>query len=318
MDSITQAAFGAVVAQCIAGRELGPRAALLGAACGTLPDLDVVISYADPVAQMTYHRTWSHSLFWLSVATPVVWLLARWTVFWRKAGRMALLAIWLSFITHPVLDAFTVYGTQMLLPFSDYPVSIGSVFIIDLLVTLPLLAALIAARKGQRTLWLQGSLVIVSAYLMLTLVVQQRLETGAIKTTGGNAASIKAIPAAFNPLRWRLLWVRDGQHCDQFVAATGTATADGWQCYRQQRELLASLSAHWPVERMQWFTHGFYAINQVGGDVVLSDIRMGVEGFYIFRFVVGHEEQGSIVAVQARQLPPRRPGWNDMQRAWGL
>ena len=66
---------------------------------------------------------------------------------------------------------------------------------------------------------------------------------------------------------------------------------------------------------MQWFTHGFYAINQVGEDVVLSDIRMGVEGFYIFRFVVGHEEQGSIVAVQARQLPPRRPGWNDMQRA---
>ena len=59
------------------------------------------------------------------------------------------LLVWLALITHPLLDAFTVYGTQFWLPFSDYPVGIGSVFIIDPLFTTPLLAGLTAARWRQ-------------------------------------------------------------------------------------------------------------------------------------------------------------------------
>ena len=30
--------------------------------------------------------------------------------------------VWLCLVTHPLLDAFTVYGAQILLPVSDYPV----------------------------------------------------------------------------------------------------------------------------------------------------------------------------------------------------
>ena len=54
----------------------------------------------------------------------------------------------LTLLAHPVLDAFTVYGTQLLLPFSDYPAGLGSIFIIDPLFTVPLLAGLAAYRVG--------------------------------------------------------------------------------------------------------------------------------------------------------------------------
>ena len=66
MDSITQAVLGASIQGALLGRWQGRRALLYGAMLGTLPDLDVIIDYGDAVADMTYHRGFSHSLFVLS------------------------------------------------------------------------------------------------------------------------------------------------------------------------------------------------------------------------------------------------------------
>ncbi|XOT98672.1 metal-dependent hydrolase, partial [Alcaligenes pakistanensis] len=44
-------------------------------------------------------------------------------------------------ITHPLLDAFTSYGTQLLWPLAATPATWSSIFIIDPLYTLPLLIA---------------------------------------------------------------------------------------------------------------------------------------------------------------------------------
>lgn len=56
MDSVTQAALGAAVAGLIAGKKCSPKVLLAGAALGTLPDLDVLIHYGDPVSDMVKHR----------------------------------------------------------------------------------------------------------------------------------------------------------------------------------------------------------------------------------------------------------------------
>lgn len=75
MDSITQALLGATVHASLLGRWQGRKALLYGAVLGTLPDLDVVIDYGDAVADMTYHRGFSHSLLVLSLlAVALAWL----------------------------------------------------------------------------------------------------------------------------------------------------------------------------------------------------------------------------------------------------
>ena len=62
MDSLTQIALGScVAAACVPGPHRR-KAALLGAALGTVPDLDVFVDYGDPVANFTMHRGFSHSL----------------------------------------------------------------------------------------------------------------------------------------------------------------------------------------------------------------------------------------------------------------
>ena len=78
MDSITQAVLGASIQGALLGRWQGRKALLYGAMLGTLPDLDVVIDYGDAVADMTFHRGFSHSLFVLTgVALLLTWLTRR-------------------------------------------------------------------------------------------------------------------------------------------------------------------------------------------------------------------------------------------------
>jgi len=53
--------------------------------------------------------------------------------------------VYAVFATHVLLDSVTVYGTQIFWPLSEYPVSIGSIFIIDPAYTLPLIVGVIVA-----------------------------------------------------------------------------------------------------------------------------------------------------------------------------
>ncbi|MEO1595356.1 MAG: metal-dependent hydrolase [Pseudomonadota bacterium] len=318
LDSLTQAALGAAVGHLVAGRELGPRAALMGAVCGTLPDLDVLVRYADPVTAMTVHRSWSHSWFWLTLASPVVWLLLRPLPGFRGGGWPMLLAIWLAFVTHPLLDCMTIYGTQALQPFSDYPISVGSVFIIDPVFSVPLAVALVLAlrRPARRRHVLSIALAFCASYLALSSGLQARLERSAALAAPAGASSVKATPTPFNTLRWRLLRLSSDGHCDQFVYAWQRPQPARWRCYPQQREFEDGLGNHAPYQRMRWFTHGWYALRRDGDALVLTDLRMGSEGFYIFRFVLGEVGDDGVRPVPARQLTPPRPELRAFARAY--
>jgi len=172
MDSLSQAVLGASVGGVVMGRTLGRSALLGGALLGTLPDLDVLIDYGDAVANFTEHRGFSHSLLVLLPASLLLaWLLQRWRPaislwrWWAFTG--------LCLLTHPLLDAFTTYGTRLFWPLGD-PVAISSIFIIDPLYTLPLLVAVIVAlvRPPAMTALVTG-LTLSSLYLCWSLVAQQ-------------------------------------------------------------------------------------------------------------------------------------------------
>jgi inner membrane protein len=78
VDSITQAALGAAVAEAGMGRRLGNKAIVWGVALGTLPDLDVVFNlWLDHIQELELHRGWSHSLLVIAIASPFFgWLIA--------------------------------------------------------------------------------------------------------------------------------------------------------------------------------------------------------------------------------------------------
>jgi len=272
MDSLTHIALGAAVGTAVLGRKVGPRAALWGAACGTLPDLDVLVSHGDPVRDFTFHRTESHSLFWLTVASPALaWLIAR---LQRSAGatfREWLPLVWLTLITHPLLDALTVYGTQLLLPFSDYPVGVGSVFIIDPLYTVPLVVGMAAALRlrskdpARAARWNAAGLVASTLYLGWTVAAQSHVEAIVHRSLAASHivdGRVLVTPTPFNSILWRVVVMDDdGYHEGYYSLLDDVASAD-FEFHLSQRSLLEPVRDAWNAQRLAWFSKGFYMVSE--------------------------------------------------------
>ena len=85
MDSVTQIALGSSVGYALLGGKIGRRALIVGAAFGTLPDLDVLIDFGGAVENFVFHRSFSHSLLIQGLLSPFF----AWCLFY-KAGRSLL------------------------------------------------------------------------------------------------------------------------------------------------------------------------------------------------------------------------------------
>jgi inner membrane protein len=328
MDSVTQILLGASTAALVAPAGHRRRALLLGAALGTLPDLDVLIRYGDPVKDFTFHRGFSHSLLVLPWVAVALWglLLAAWPQ--ARAHRWRwLFAFQLALLTHPLLDACTVYGTQLFWPLDEAPVMIGSIFIIDPLYTIWLLVGAIAAwrlREHARAgFWLGTGLFLSTAYLGWSLYAQWHIEHAArldLAKRGVIYDRLLVVPAPLNTVAWRIVVIRpDGDYHEGWFSFLAGGRDISLQRYPGRRDLLQPLHNEWDVQRLRWFTRGHLAAEQIGDRVVIKDLRMGEEGAYVFRFVVGEQRDGRIVPVPAEQLPwPLRADRAQFERLWRL
>ncbi len=293
MDSLTQLALGAAVGVAAMGRRTAVwKAALWGGIAGTLPDLDALIDYGDAVANMTYHRTESHSLFWLTVVSPLLAGLA--ARVHRDLGqfRRWWLAIWLALVTHPLLDTMTVYGTQLLLPFTDHPYGVGSIFIIDPLYTVPLLAGVGVAlsRRAHAGLpWNAGALVLSTLYLAWSAAAQgqvREVAQASLAARGITAERVLVTPTAFNTLLWRVVAMRESGYEEGFYSLLDAQPRMRFDSFPSDAALHRQLLGHWPVQRMTWFSHGFFKMHAQDGAAFITDLRMGQEPHYVFNFRV--------------------------------
>jgi len=295
VDSLSQIALGAAVGVAVMGRRTAVwKSALWGGVCGTLPDLDVLIDHGDPVLNVTLHRAESHALFWLTLVSPAIaWLVAR-VAGERDRYARWWLAVWAVLVTHPLLDAMTVYGTRLALPFSDYPYGLASIFIADPLYTLPLFAGLaVALRGGSAALrWNLIGLTLSTAYLAWSVYAQQQVTTVARETlavrdgAAARDAHILVTPTAFNTLLWRVVVMHGDRYEEGFRSLLDRAPTMRFDAFPNGRALYESVRTIPAVEQMARFTHGFFRVAETDGRLVLTDLRMGQEPWYAFSFAV--------------------------------
>ena len=294
MDSVTQILLGASVGTAVLHGKAGWKAVFWGGLCGLFPDLDIVIPFGDAVRKFTYHRGFSHSLFVLSALTPLFAVLimrihpslSSYRLRWH-------LLVFLAFVTHILLDGLTVYGTQILWPLKTPPIIWSTLFIIDPLYSLPLavgvLAALLLRRRdkgfkinavclGLSTLYIFWS---IGAKVYVNGVAHENIDYHSI-----SHRNLLTVPAPFNTLLWRIVIVDDHSYYEGFYSLLDPSRKISMSRHPLNRELLSGVGNHWPVKRLQWFTHGFYAVKNVGGDIVMADLRMGLEPNYVFQFKI--------------------------------
>ena len=296
MDSLSQAVLGATLAGATLGRFHGRKAVAAGAVLATLPDLDVVIRYSDPILAMTHHRGFSHSVFVLSalaVVLTLLWRLLRPDP--RYRARYLLLSLWLILITHPLLDAFTSYGTQLLWPLTPTPQAWGSLFIIDPAYTVPLLiATLIGLSAGARLITTKAcivALIISTSYLGLSLLGQQYADHKArvhLMAQGHTPARSFTTPQPFSTLLWRAV-IRTTQDldCEVIVGLFDRSPPESW-CAANNLHLAEAIQPSPELDRLRWFNGDWVRFDVRDDLLIVSDLRMGMgAGHYSFRFVVG-------------------------------
>lgn len=327
MDSLTQILLGASVAAAVVPAAHRRAAMGAGAVLGTLPDLDsfpLMLLTDDPVAVMTLHRGLTHSLLVLPLVAWAIWAWCR-----RRGGRVAqsprrwFWAITLALVTHPLLDAFTVYGTQLLWPLPVPPVMWSSLFIIDPAYSIWLLGGvLVALAAGPRPVAghaLVLGLALSTAYVGWSLLAKglvEREAARALAAMGLEDAPRFSVPMPLNTLLWRVVAMTP----DGYVIGDRSLVADHgpmqFDAHVSDTRALAT-AAHVPaLARLTWFNRGFMRARVQDDTLVVSDLRMGLEPDYSFNFVVAHRQAGQWQALPPQQLPMARPGREDLARLW--
>lgn len=314
MDSLTQIVLGAATAAAIAPAGHRRAALLAGAALGTLPDLDALwlgFTAADPVAVMTDHRSFSHSLLVLPWLAALIW----WIFRRYGNGRVAqapqrwFWAIQVALLTHPLLDAMTVYGTQLWWPLRPSPTMGASVFIIDPAYTIWLLLGCVLAWFGRARRWagtaLLAALAISTAYLGWSLVAKAQVDRAAqqsLAAMGLGDAPRFSVPMPFNTLLWRVVAMTPGGYV---VGDRSVVVDEGpmqFQGYPSNVQALRQAQGLPAVQRLLWFNRGFMRAQVVDGRLLLSDLRMGLEPDYTFTFAVAEQRDGQWQATVPEQV----------------
>lgn len=332
MEPVSQALLGAASAEVVAGRRLGRRALLWGALVGMSPDLDVLAApLHDGFGEWLYHRGTTHSLWFGFVLGPALgWALWR----WRDRRRETPLGAWIALaiaalVTHPILDGFTPYGTQLFAPFWRERFAWNGVGIIDPFYTLPLAAGVAAAAwsrdertRGRRRL--VAALGVTTAYLFagvgLNAWAEHEVRT-AFAQERIPLERVRAYPTVLQP------WLR------AFVARAGDRVFVGWHTplapgcpsWRERDDRARSsprvqeVLDTWEGGLLAWFADGEIGVAEErdpdGSRVRIDDLRYAwgsPEGLGMWgveaRFDAAGRRVGPVRRFSRREASPRDTG----------
>jgi inner membrane protein len=224
-----------------------------------------------------------------------------------------------SIFTHPILDCFTMYGTQLFAPFSNYRVAWSTVSVVDFGYTLPFIICLIIAacyRKEapKRRYWNYAGLIISSAYLMLTAVNKQRANQvfeQAIVDQNIPAERFITGPTILNNILWSTtIETKDHFYLGQYSFFDEVPVK--FSRIDKGHQLLPNLNTDPTVATLRWFSKNYFSVIDLDSAYQFNDLRFGTfrgEGKtkddYIFKFLLKENQDGSYFMEEAMGGPPK-------------
>lgn len=290
MDSLTQIVLGAACGEIALGKKIGNKAILFGAIGGTIPDLDVLVGsllFGNEIDEMAFHRGIMHSVVFACIAAPVIGFLVFELYNRGKRKDSTTLKDWmwlffLSIFTHPILDSFTPYGTQLFLPFTDYRVAFNNISVADPLYTVPFLICVLLTMFFKRTnpkriKWAKAGIIISSLYMLLTLVNKIYIDSvfeKSYKQAQIEYTRFSAQPTILNNFLWYSVAETDTNYQVSFYSIfDDTDVATRFTSIPKNRHLLDM--SHPDLETLKWFSKDYYALYQLDstGPVIYNDLR---------------------------------------------
>lgn len=326
MDSLTQIVLGAAVGEAVLGRKIGNKAMLYGAIAGTIPDLDVLAChFTDTVSALSIHRGFTHSIVFSILFAPIFgWLVSRYETFKNFKG-WSWLFFW-AFVTHPILDAHTTWGTQLFWPF-DLRLAFKTIFVIDPLYTLPFLVFLILAMRQKRSskkrqFYNTLGLLVSSSYLLLTFLFKwlafSQFQT-ALKTQHIDYVQLDTRPSPLNTI----LWSANVETNDAYLLGNYSffdSQPITFETYPKQHKLLENLVEDERVKRMISISEGWYTITEKNGNLYFNDLRFGLLSLkpnsenFVFQYKIDTDNFGQVQFIE--EPKDRRDGKKLLFELW--
>lgn len=331
MDTVTQMLFGAVVAQAGFRRRLGRRAIVAGAVLASVPDFDIAVGWiGDTFTVWQHHRGLTHALIFAPLAGPLLgWLLWRFDRGSRtdpEPGRLRAW-IWLAIIvlfTHPLIDLFTSYGTQLLWPFSNTRFAINALPIVDPVYSLILIFAVLVGAFARRGVSLAvntaaTALLLIFAYSLAGWAINTRVEAIA-REDFGRPGMVTAYPMLFQPYYRRVVAeTGNGAHIGYYsvlnpgpIEWRELAMASGPEVEAVKATREAQIFTWFAMDRVLWLAEPIEGGTRIEG----VDLRYGLPGsdfgFWGVRADVTAQGVGPVTAFSR----PRDASRQNFARFW--
>ncbi|MFK8164237.1 MAG: metal-dependent hydrolase [Lewinella sp.] len=204
---------------------------------------------------------------------------------WRGWTMLAFGAI----VTHPILDCFTAYGTQLLQPFASTRVAWNTISVADPIYTLPFLIILIWARtRVQGNVWRSrlntAGLVISSIYLALTVVNYFNVEDVMHDTLAADGIEAEATiigPSILNNVLWSGTAKdakKDLYYFSQYSLFDEQRRFEPWTEIEGNHAWIAPYANDRDIRIIRWFTKDYYNVipTDTAAYLQVADLRYGL------------------------------------------
>ncbi|WP_375240655.1 metal-dependent hydrolase [Polaribacter sp.] len=313
MDSLTQIVLGAAVGEAVLGKKIGNKAMLYGAIAGTIPDLDVISSFfTDTVTALEIHRGFTHSILFSVIFAPIFALVVLKFEKYKNFKDWTLLFFW-AFITHPILDAQTTWGTQLFWPL-DIRLAFKNVFVVDPLYTLPFIIFVLLAMFQKRTskkrkTYNNLGLIISTSYLAITLILKglsYKKFTKELNNQNIIYSKIATKPAPLNTI----LWSANVETKNSFLIGHSSFFDKNpieFSLYPKNHHLLGNLKNNEKVKRMISISKGWYTINKQNSDLYFNDLRFGTLSMrknaenFVFKYKINVDENENVTFIEVKK-----------------
>ena len=281
MDTLTHVAMGSISGELLAGRKLGKKAMLFGALAANIPDLDGIMNFIVSDAQsMLVHRGLSHSLFVAVLIGPLIgWLLSKLIKDQNKNTASWVLLVTVNILLHDLLDTCTMYGTGLLMPFSDYRFSWDNIFVADPVFTIPLFFAalfLVIGNKNSRKMALTG-IAVSTTYMLFTFYAHGKAISKVEEAIGNNGSfsnEIIAVPTLFNSILWYVVVKQDNGYLAGYYSVFDRSLPHLYTI-EKRNELENMIDEHNSLPYLKTFSKGYYCYRLKNGNVYFNDLRFG-------------------------------------------
>lgn len=240
---------------------------------------------------------------------------------WQK------LFFWALF-THPLLDCFTTYGTQLFQPFSAYRVAFNAISVADPIYTFPFLLLVIAAsflgrtNKWRRMLSWTG-IAVSSLYLLFTVINKQRINkvwTNSLEAENIVYSRYMTSPTILNNVLWYCMAETEDGYVHGLYSLYDKEKKVIIQETKRNEDLLSAYEDDPTLKTLKWFCNNYYCITPMeDGMLQFNDMRFGVfdtedtSPTYIFNFPMKKDDAGYFHLIEVNGGPP--PGSRDEMMA---